>query len=102
MRSVRTREQATSRVLSHALAFACTLAYSVCMGPFGELPDVSGVDDAPDQVVRLKEYRAAHPEWNIWCDRVRHIWHAERMTEGGRDKVTRYGLRFLLDALERG
>jgi hypothetical protein len=71
------------------------------MGPFDDLPDVAGVDHAVDQVVRLEEFRAGHPEWRIWCDRDSHIWHAERMTEGGRDKVTRYVLRFLLDELER-
>jgi hypothetical protein len=69
------------------------------MGPFDDLPEVNGVDRAVDQVVRLQEFEKGHPEWRIWCDRDRHIWHAERMIEGGRDKVTRYALRSLLDAL---
>jgi len=68
------------------------------MGPWDDdLPDVRGVDNAPDQVVRLEEFRAAHPEWRIWC--ASHVWHAERMTESGRDRVTRHVLRFLLDEL---
>ena len=71
------------------------------MGPFDDLPDVNGVDHAVDQVVRQQEFQQAHPEWRIWVDRDSHIWHAERMIEGGRDKVTRYELRSLLDELEK-
>jgi len=71
------------------------------MGPFDDLPDVAGVDGAVDQVKRLREFQEEQPQWRIWCDRDNHIWHAERMLEGGHDKVTRYSLRFLLDELER-
>jgi len=71
------------------------------MGPFDDLPDVAGVDGAVDQVVRLHQFREQHPEWRIWCNRDNHVWHAERMIEGGHDKVVRYSLRFLLDELER-
>jgi hypothetical protein len=73
----------------------------VVVGPFDDLPDVNGVDHAVDQVVRREEFEKRHPQWRIWCDRNRHIWHAERMIEGGRDKVTRYELRTLLDELEK-
>jgi len=64
-------------------------------------PEPTGVDNAVDQVVRKQDFERAHPEWRIWCDRDRHIWHAERLIEGGRDKVTRYALRSLLDELEK-
>lgn len=75
--------------------------YRERMGPFSDLPDVDGVDGAVDQVVRKQEFEAAHPEWRIWCARDSHIWHAERMIDGGRDRLTRYSLRFLLDELDR-
>ena len=71
------------------------------MGPLDNLPDAAGVDHAVDQVVRLRDFQQAHPEWRIWCNRDNHVWHAERMLAGGHDKVVRYDLRFLLDDLER-
>jgi len=53
------------------------------MGPFDDLPDVAGVDNAVDQVKRLHEFQQQYPEWRIWCNRDNHVWHAERMIEGG-------------------
>ena len=83
------------------MAILVFLSYGDAMGPLDNLPVVAGVDHAVDQVVRRKEFEAAHPEWRIWVDRDSHIWHAERMIEGGQDKIVRYDLRFLLDELER-
>ena len=71
------------------------------MGPFDNLPDVAGIDAAVDQVVRQNEFEAAHPEWRIWCNRDNHVWHAERLIDGGHDNLVRYDLRSLLDELER-
>jgi hypothetical protein len=65
------------------------------------LPAAAGVDRAVDQVKRLEAFRETHPGWRIWCDRDSYIWHALRMTEGGRDEVERYSLRQLLDHLEK-
>jgi hypothetical protein len=70
------------------------------MGPF-ELPDVDGIDRAVDQVVRLHDFQQANPEWRIWCNRDNHVWHAERLIDGGHDNLVRYDLRSLLDELER-
>lgn len=68
-------------------------------GPF-PLPSPRGVDHAVDQVVRLNEFKDAHPEWRIMYDRDYRVYRAWRLLDGGEDNVTRYELRDLLDALE--
>jgi len=57
-----------------------------------------GVDYTVDQVARLNEFEAGHPEWRIWCDSDRsRRWHAERDGE----RVEALDLRELLNELER-
>ena len=70
------------------------------MGPFGELPDVDGVDHAVDQTQRRKAFEAAHPEWRIWIEGW--TWRAERvLPDGVRESVSSDAIRFLLDNLEK-
>lgn len=64
------------------------------------LPHLPGVDHAVDQVERLNDFKAAHPEWRIMFDKDYKVWRAWRLLDGGEDNVTRYGLRELLNALE--
>jgi len=72
------------------------------MGPFGDLPDVNGVDHAVDQTERRRAFEAAHPDWRLTCDAKNWTWYAERdLPGGGTERVTYEALRFLLDELER-
>ena len=58
-------------------------------GPFGDLPEVPGVDGAEDQTVRRKAFEAAG--WRIWED-SRHVWHGELGEEcAGEDSNLRVG-----------
>lgn len=54
------------------------------------------VFDGSDQVTRLEEFRAAHPEWDITYDKSLGLWRASR----GDENHSRYWLGHLIDALE--
>ncbi|HLI36607.1 MAG TPA: hypothetical protein VKV80_04605 [Streptosporangiaceae bacterium] len=70
------------------------------MGPTEpHLRPAGGAGHAVDQVVRLRDFQAAHPEWKIGYDRTCGVWRALRLTAGGEDTTVRYVLRDLLDAL---
>lgn len=56
--------------------------------------------DVDSQMVRLAQFRAGHPEWNIFPGEF-GVWHAERDTDHGSDTHVRYQLGDLLDLLEQ-
>lgn len=53
-----------------------------------------------DQVVRLHEFKAARPEWNISFDYTVGVWRGRRNLENGVDYHVRHLLEHLLDKLE--
>lgn len=55
--------------------------------------------DEPDQVIRLREFRAAHPEVIIG-DGGFGTWQARIPAPNGEMVATRYTLRELMDRLE--
>lgn len=76
--------------------FACYRTLDV-MGPWEDqdLPDVDGVDHAPDQVIRRQALEDAG--WRIWKDSHGN-WYAHRP---GGSAGPWPALRFLLDELEK-
>ena len=56
------------------------------------------VPDEPDQVTRLRQYRAAHPDVIIGPDDYGN-WQARIPEENGETTAVRYTLRELLDRL---
>jgi hypothetical protein len=82
------------------------------MGPAEDRPQltaVGGVDGAVDQVIRLREFRKAHPQAMITSPRQNGtlLWRATWIEdtvqpddEGAVAEVTSYDLRILLDRLD--
>ena len=62
---------------------------------------VFGNGEDHDQVPRLNQFRAAHPEWSMGYDSSSDLWRAHRYLENnGSEEHVRYLLRDLLDKLE--
>ncbi len=55
--------------------------------------------DEPDQVPRLREFRAAHPDVIVEAGEF-GTWQARIPEENGESVITRYVLRELLDKLD--
>ena len=66
----------------------------------GDVASAGGVDHAVDQVRRRQAFERDHPDWRIGFDEASGLWRATRLIDGGSDKLSRYLLRDLLDALE--
>jgi hypothetical protein len=62
-------------------------------------PALRGVADEPDQVPRLREFRAAHPDVVIGTDGFGN-WQGRIPEPNGETVITRYTLKPLLDKLE--
>ncbi len=58
------------------------------------------VPNEPDQVSRLREFRAAHPDVIIGASGF-GTWQARIPEENGETVTTRYTLRELLDSLDK-
>jgi hypothetical protein len=55
---------------------------------------------APDQVVRLEQFRDAHPKVSIACDRRTREWTASWPGRAGIRKINGMQLKDILDTLE--
>ena len=62
-------------------------------------PALGLVPDEPDQVLRLRDFRAAHPDVIIGPGGF-GTWQARIPEENGETVATRYTLRELLDKLD--
>jgi hypothetical protein len=62
-------------------------------------PALRGVADEPDQVPRLQEFRAAHPDVIIGTDGFGN-WQSRIPEPNGETVITRYTLKPLLDELD--
>jgi hypothetical protein len=57
--------------------------------------------EGEDTVVRLHQFRAAHPDWPIGYDASSDLWRAHReLEDNGSEEHVRYLLRDLLDKLQ--
>jgi hypothetical protein len=79
------------------------------MGPFGDLPEVPGVDRAPDQVKRMKAFKERHPHVSVLLPgqagvaRPTATWleaDADPRIDGAATTVQYDELRDVLDYLE--
>jgi hypothetical protein len=52
------------------------------------------------QTVRLRAFRAAHPEWVITRDSDMDVWRAFKRLRNGSEDVIRHDLEELLDKLD--
>lgn len=61
---------------------------------------VFGNGEDIDQVPRLNQFRAVHPDWQIGYDSSADLWRAHRDLECGSETHVRYRLVDLLNVLE--
>lgn len=69
------------------------------MATFPARPPVPGVDNAPEQTLRLRLIEDEHPEWAIAYDREFRVWRAFKRLPNGEDNITRHDLKDVLDAV---